>query len=330
MTKKSNNQFITESINKFGDKFDYSKCNYINNNTDVVLICKKHNIEFHTKPRSHLYHKSGCCKICAAEIKQKTSHNSQVKSNEQFITESINKFGDKFDYSKCNYTGSKNNVTLKCNICNNLFNINARSHLRSINGGCKKCAIKSNIESRKLTYIDIINRCKQRHNSQNYDFSTIKDSYINTHNKIQIICKQHGPFWMLPDNFYNKLYDCPACNEKSKGESILIEMFTKNNIEFIHNKCFDNLYEFKGHNLSYDFYIKKYNLLIEFNGIQHYKFCKRYHRDLHDFHKQLHHDWLKRKYAKNNKFNYLTIDCRKVKFSELSDFTFNYIKTKFE
>ena len=34
------------------------------------------------------------------------------KTEEQFIKDSKEKFGDRFDYSKCKYTGSKEKITL--------------------------------------------------------------------------------------------------------------------------------------------------------------------------------------------------------------------------
>lgn len=55
-------QFIEKSISVHGDDYDYSKSNYINANTKVSIICKKHG-SFTQIPSSHL---SGCgCPNCA-------------------------------------------------------------------------------------------------------------------------------------------------------------------------------------------------------------------------------------------------------------------------
>ena len=48
-------------------------------------------------------------------------------------------------------------------------------------------------------------------------------------------------------------------------------------------------------------------MLIEYNGIQHYEFKPYFHKTLHDFHKQLHHDWLKRKYARKNNIKLMVV-----------------------
>lgn len=51
--------FIARSKDLFSEKFDYSKVEYVNGQTNVVLICKIHN-EFKVRPNAHLTKKSGC------------------------------------------------------------------------------------------------------------------------------------------------------------------------------------------------------------------------------------------------------------------------------
>jgi hypothetical protein len=83
----------------------------------------------------------------------------------------------------------------------------------------------------------------------------------------------------------------------------LEEFLNRKNISFKRNKTFDDLKDDRL--LSYDFYIEEKNLLIECQGQQHY--YNSFHKPLHEFHKQLHHDWLKRRYCKKNKINLLII-----------------------
>ena len=58
INKKTTDLFIQESNNVHDFKFDYSKVNYINNNTKVCIICNIHG-EFYQRPNSHLQG-SGC------------------------------------------------------------------------------------------------------------------------------------------------------------------------------------------------------------------------------------------------------------------------------
>ena len=43
------------------------------------------------------------------------------------------------------------------------------------------------------------------------------------------------------------------------------------------------------------------------NGIQHYKNISFFYKTEHDWHRQLHHDWMKRKYARKNNIKLLII-----------------------
>lgn len=295
--KKTTEQFIEDSKKRFGDRFDYSLCNYINNKTKVILICKKHNNKFETEPKIHLFKKGGC-KLCATESRRKASK-LLIKSNEQFIKDSKEKFGDKYDYSKCEYTGAVNNIILLCKECGNEFAINAHGHLRTIDGGCKNCAVKKVSETKRITQDEIIEKCKKR--SDKYDYSKIK--YIDAYTKIEIVCKKHGSFWMLPYNFYGNKQDCPKCF-LSKMEEKVSNYLKNKNIFFETQKTFDDLIDTR--KLSYDFYIPSRNLLIECQGEQHYRPVNIF-GGIKQFRLQLHHDWMKRKYARDNNIKLLAI-----------------------
>lgn len=60
--RKTTEQFINEAKKFHGNKYDYSKVDYINNSTKVTIICPVHG-EFEQRPRSHL-EGYGCAK-CA-------------------------------------------------------------------------------------------------------------------------------------------------------------------------------------------------------------------------------------------------------------------------
>ena len=55
MTKED---FIKKAIAKFGNKYDYSKVNYINNHTKICIICPEHG-EFEIEPNNFI-HGKGC------------------------------------------------------------------------------------------------------------------------------------------------------------------------------------------------------------------------------------------------------------------------------
>ena len=144
-------------------------------------------------------------------------------------------------------------------------------------------------------------------------------------------------WWKCPDgkheDYYRKISDanrynfrCPEC-QYSKGEESISNYFIKkgfikidqcdfirlidkdkyNKNYYIPQKEFDGLIGLKGGLLSYDFYIPKLNLLIEFQGIQHEKYIKGFHKSYEDFLKQLEHDKRKKEYAQSNNINLLEI-----------------------
>lgn len=74
-------------------------------------------------------------------------------------------------------------------------------------------------------------------------------------------------FKVRPKDLINGHSYCPKCSKKaSKGERKIIEFLSNNNIQFEKEKLFD-----WSDRKRYDFYLPDYNLLIEYNGIQHYK-----------------------------------------------------------
>ena len=95
--------FIQKAKKVHGDKYDYSKVNYINSQTPVIIICPEHG-EFKQKPYSHIAG-HGC---------RKCYNKTQCSSSEQFITSAIEIHGNYYDYSKVEYVDSKTEVTIVC------------------------------------------------------------------------------------------------------------------------------------------------------------------------------------------------------------------------
>lgn len=85
-----------------GSKYDYSKVNYKNANTNVLIICPIHGL-FSQNPRSHL--KGFGCAKCS---------NRTAKTTEDFIKESKQVHGDKYDYSETVYVNNHTNVKIFC------------------------------------------------------------------------------------------------------------------------------------------------------------------------------------------------------------------------
>ena len=126
---KTTKQFILEARKIHGDKYDYSKVEYVNANDKVCIICPEHG-EFWQAPSQHLSGRG--CEFCA---KKKLS-SLFSKTTEQFILEARKIHGDKYDYSKVEYINAKTKVCIICPEHGEFWQI-PDSHLRG--GGCINC-----------------------------------------------------------------------------------------------------------------------------------------------------------------------------------------------
>ena len=97
---------------------------------------------------------------------------------------------------------------------------------------------------------------------------------------------------------------CPICNI-SKGEYRVINFLEKNNIKYIRQYSFNNCKYIK--KLQFDFYLKDYNLLIEFDGKQHFTKKSLFIRTIEDFKERQRLDEIKTNYCKENNINLLRI-----------------------
>lgn len=93
---------------------------------------------------------------------------------------------------------------------------------------------------------------------------------------------------------------------RSGGEYNITQYLQNHNIEYNSQKKFDGLLGVNGGNLSFDFYIPQYNLLIEAQGQQH-KVSKKLFGGKKQLEKQKEHDRRKREYAENNGYKLLEI-----------------------
>jgi len=130
--------------------------------------------------------------------------------------------------------------------------------------------------------------------------------------KVWIKCQEdlsHKSYRVTPSNFYIGSR-CPIC-KLSKGEIKIKQWLDINNIIYKIYKEFEGLIGLNTGNLSYDFYLPNYNLLIEYQGIQHEKPIdfegKGEEWAKEQFEYQQEHDRRKREYAKNNNINLLEI-----------------------
>ena len=277
MTKK---QFVEKAKLVHGNDYDYSLVDYKNNKTKVKIKCNTCKNIFEQRPNNHLNGQN--CPFCFGSKKLTT---------EQFIEKAKQIHGNKYDYSLVEYINAKTKVKIKCNNCGNIFEQIPDVHTNSRHG-CTFCSPTS-----KLNTEQFIEKARIIH-GDDYDYSLVE--YKNSNTKIKIKCNTCKK--IFEQRPHDHLKGC-GCFCAYKGEIEIENYLKENNISFEKTKKYSNLKDKSL--LSYDFYIPLKNLLIEYNGEQHYK--NKFKKPLHEWHRQLHHDWLKRKYAKDNNINLLII-----------------------
>lgn len=175
--KDDKETFIEKARAIHGNKYDYSKVNYINSGTKVIIICPKHG-EFQQTPQNHL-NGQGCPKC-----------NGKNFSLKEIIDEANKIHNGKYDYSQANITKKHEKG---CIICpkHGVFYQDFSKHLEG--QGCPKCAIekrsqKKKISNRKFTErAEIISKGK-------YDFSSFKYESMDKKAEDEIIdfLENHG------------------------------------------------------------------------------------------------------------------------------------------
>ena len=85
-------------------------------------------------------------------------------------------------------------------------------------------------------------------------------------------CSLCGYSWSAPVSRRTGFYKsgCPACS-LSRGEKEVSKFLFRNLISFMTQKTFSDCKWKKYGALKFDFYIKKMNTIIEYDGIQHYE-----------------------------------------------------------
>ena len=129
--------FIQKAKEVHGDKYDYSSVIYNKCDTKVIILCKTCNIIFEQIPYNHINKKAGCIKC----YHNKKNENTLEDRTIDFIKKAKELHGDKYNYSKVNYTNSKTPVIIICNICNNEFTsqCSLTQHILRVHERKEKC-----------------------------------------------------------------------------------------------------------------------------------------------------------------------------------------------
>lgn len=242
-------------------------------------------------------------------------------TTEEWIKKAQTIHGNKFDYSKVDYQGNNKKITIICPIHGEFQQV-AADHLKS-KYGCPKCVI----ESKSLTTEQFIEKSKKVHGNK-YNYSLV--NYKGSNNKVKIICPIHGTYEQEA-SVHLKGIGCPKCTLKNQTK-----LYEKLKESFPNKEI---LFEVGKEKISwlglqrFDIYFSKYNIAVEYNGIQHYIPVKHFGGEL-KFQNQLEYDELKRQKCKENncilfevKYDYTEEDYQKL-VENIQNIINNYDRSK--
>lgn len=123
---KQTSDFVAKSRKLHGDAYDYSKVEYVEIFTPVIIGCQLHG-DFEQVPNNHL--QGNICPACAKE-------RSRRKAALNFLSKSSEVHGEKYDYSLAVYEDNRNKVRILCSQHGEFHQAPAKHMLGH---GCPRC-----------------------------------------------------------------------------------------------------------------------------------------------------------------------------------------------
>ena len=209
-------EVLRRIIERHGDRYDYSKFEYVRGDIKSKIGCNLHGI-FEQTPEMHW--KGQGCPDCA-----KTSQVGKPRmSTQEFVEKARKVHGDRYSYIKSIYVSYTVKLTITC-ISHGDFEQSPENHI-SQKSGCTRCAIENTAQLRKSkdTFDEFLVKANKRHGNK-FDYSGVE--YVNRYTPIKIICSVHSqPFMQKPHYHLTKHSDCPTCKKEANGWDF--DSFTK-------------------------------------------------------------------------------------------------------
>ena len=168
-----------------------------------------------------------------------------MKSKIGAFIEKANTLHGEFDYSKVEYINVDTKVCIICSVHGEFWQ--TPYHHINRQQGCPQCKGRKIANKKSFSVEEFVAKSKEIHNSK-YDYSLVE--YKNAHFKVKIICPNHGPFMITPNNHIYGVrgkggkVGCPACsNNVSHAGQEWLDSFKNPNIErevthYIENRRF--------------------------------------------------------------------------------------------
>lgn len=274
--KKTHEEYVTE-VSDINPNIEVVG-KYINNHTNILHRCKIDGCEWMASPHNIL--RGRRCPRCTK--KEKYDHKEYV-SRVARINQDIEVVGK--------YVNATTKILHKCKIDG--FKWYTTPHNILQGKGCPDCArkkLRNKLVKSHDKYVDellIINRNIK-----------VIGQYVNSQTPITHKCLICDCEWEASPSNTLKGVGCPNCGScNSIGEKAISDWFEEYNFSFQRQKTFDDCKD--KIKLRFDFYLPDYNILIEYNGRQHYEPIE-YFGGQKAFETQVLRDKIKKEYCQKN------------------------------
>lgn len=268
--------FVKEYIESFGYKLLSDK--YVNSNEYLLVQCNMEHEPYNVTFNAFKNNKTRCPYCCG---------------NIKYTIEEIKRYLEEFQYKllSTEYKNAKAKLEVQCDK-GHIY----ETYWNKIQQGSRCPYCKGGI---RYTYEYIEEYIKD------IGYNLLSQEYSNSSSKLKIQCDK-GHIYFSTWDVFQRGQRCTICSI-SKGERKIMDWLDINNIKYVYEKKFYGLIGVGNGNLSYDFYLPKYNLLIEYQGNFHDGNLSENYKNKFDLEKQQEHDKRKRDYAKNNNLSLLEI-----------------------
>ncbi len=262
---------------------------YESKSSKLLVKCKECGFEWYSNA-NRLINGHGCRK-CAGKMRR-GARGYYKKSCEQFERE-LAAIQPTIQLLSL-YESAREKVMCCCTVCGNQWMAKASNLLTGC--GCPKCAVDSAKYKQTKTQSQFLTEMSEKHP----DILVVGD-YENTSSKIELHCLSCGYDWFAtPRNLLRndgRTTGCPHCST-SHGETTIRKWLDDHHIDYCEQHKYADLVGIGGRRLSYDFYIPKYRVLIEYQGEFH-DHTARIQSD-EDYTIQVEHDRRKKEFAEKN------------------------------
>jgi hypothetical protein len=278
--RKTDKQFKQEVFDLVGNEYTFLDT-YVNTMTKIRVKHNKCGNTYEVTPDNFLH--GNRCSYCAGNAR---------KTDKQFKQEVFDLVGSEYTFLD-KYVNSQTKLRVKHNNCGNVYRVIPNNFLRG-----KRCSYcygntKKTDKQFKQEVFDLV--------GNEYTFL---DPYVSNETKIRVKHNKCGNVYkVIPTNFLRGKR-CPFCTDTPKGELIIIKILDKLGINYDYQKTFDDLKDDRL--LSYDFYLPDQNILIEYQGLQHYQPIDYFGGET-KFKIQQKHDQMKLNYAKKHGYNLILV-----------------------